>query len=255
MPATAPTRLGIEQAGTASQQPASYSGVSVQPSRSRRPADVIVSGASLEVRADNSSLNSILRTISQQTGLTVTGGVTDQPVFGTYGPGSAAEVLTELLRGTGTNMMLRQTADGSLGELILSPRLGGPTPPSPSSSREEPEQQRAPVATAPAPAPPQRAQPPFVPSQPFSRPAMQPTATDAVRTPVTPDPQGILDPPTVSPATEPGTTTTGPATQSTGASDTTPGSTNPSSSNTPKTPQQIYEELQKLRQQQEQPQH
>lgn len=216
----------------------------------RHRAEVLVSGTRLEIHADNSSLNSILRTLAAQTGMKITGGVLDQRVFGTYGPGPADQVLSDLLEGTGTNMILRQSASGGLGELILSPRTGGPTPPGPSTFRDDP--QETPVTASPAgaqqpSAPPSRT--PLVPPLPFSKPALPPAATDPMQTPVTPDSPGIVEPPLVSPATEPGTTP-GPTTQTTGLSDTTSGRT----PDGPKTPQQIYEELQQLRQQQQQAQ-
>jgi hypothetical protein len=187
----------------------------------------------------------------------ITGGVLDQRVFGAYGPGPADQVLSQLLEDTGTNMILRQNPAGGLGELILSPRTGGPSPPNPSTFRDDTDlaQTAMPGATASAQpsTTPQPASGPLVPPLPFSKPAMPPAATVPMQTPVTPDPQGIAEPPVVSPATEPGTTP-GPTTQTTGLSDTTSGRTTPSTPDTPKTPQQIYEELQKLRQQQPQPQ-
>jgi hypothetical protein len=217
-------------------------------------AQVIVDGSRLEIRANNSSLNGILRTLSQQTGMQITGGVLDQRVFGTYGPGPADQVLSQLLEDTATNMILRQSSTGSLGELILSPRLGGPSPPNPSTFRDEAEMAQTGTPGAAPDQPSVSPQPaPRVPPLPFTRPAMPPAATDPMQTSVTPVPQGIVEPPLVSPATEPGTTP-GPTTQKTGLSDTTSGRTTPSTPDTPKTPQQIYEELQKLRQQQSPPQ-
>ncbi len=62
----------------------------------------------------------------------INGGVLDQRVFGKYGPAPASTVLATLLDGTGTNMLLLETASKQPAELILTPRTGGPTPPSPS---------------------------------------------------------------------------------------------------------------------------
>ena len=249
IPATAP-------AGSTAAQPVQAPSFGASPEqRTRYRAEVVVTGTQIEIRADNSSLNGILRSLSQQTGMRITGGVRDQRVFGTYGPGPADQVLSQLLQDTGTNMILRQSSSGGPGELILSPRMGGPSPPSPSSMGADPEEaQMAPAASAasvqPGAAPQKVQQQPLVPPLPFSKPAMPPAATDPMQTPVTPDPQGIVEPPLVSPATEPGTTP-GPTTQTTGMSDTTSGRTAPASPNGVKTPQQIYEELQKLRQQQQ----
>jgi hypothetical protein len=88
----------------------------------------------MDVRADNSSLNQILRDISRETGMSIVGGVADQRVFGNYGPAAPATVLQTLLDGTNTNMLLKETANGGPAELILTPRTGGVTPPGPNSA-------------------------------------------------------------------------------------------------------------------------
>ncbi len=96
-------------------------------------AEIIFANGQLQVRADNSSLNQILRSISHRTGLTITGGVEDQRVFGNYGPGSISSVLATLLDGTGTNMLLLAGDAQSPPELQLTPRNGGVSPPGPNS--------------------------------------------------------------------------------------------------------------------------
>jgi hypothetical protein len=70
---------------------------------SSRPhrAQVTYENGVLNVRANDSSLNQILRAICGATGLTITGGVADQRVFGNYGPASTSAVLATLLDGTG----------------------------------------------------------------------------------------------------------------------------------------------------------
>lgn len=89
------------------------------------------------MRADNSSLNGILRAVAQCTGMKITGGVTDQRVYGNYGPAMPATVLATLLDGTETNVLLKETAQDQPAELILTPRTAGPTPPSPTQVSEE----------------------------------------------------------------------------------------------------------------------
>jgi len=98
-----------------------------------RPAKVSYTSGQLTVSASNSSLDQILRDIARLTKIRITGGVADQRVFGTYGPASANEILSTLLEGTGTNMLLVQGASGLPSELILTPRMGGPTPPKPNA--------------------------------------------------------------------------------------------------------------------------
>jgi hypothetical protein len=99
-------------------------------SRPRR-AQVSFVDRQLNVRANDSSLNQILRAISRETGLKITGGVADQRVYGNYGPASTSSVLATLLDGTGTNILLLEGDAVTPPELILTPRGGGPTPPNP----------------------------------------------------------------------------------------------------------------------------
>ena len=103
------------------------------PSQHHR-ARVLYQNGMLEVRADNSSLNQILREISRQTGMSIVGGVADQRIFGNYGPAPAATVLKTLLDGTGTNMLLKETATTAPSQLILTPQSGGASYPNPNSA-------------------------------------------------------------------------------------------------------------------------
>ncbi len=91
----------------------------------------------LTIAAENSSLDEILSEIARLTGMKITGGVTDERVYGSYGPDTAQAILNELLDGTGTNVLLLETPQHTVSELVLTPRNGGPTPPSPSAAREE----------------------------------------------------------------------------------------------------------------------
>jgi hypothetical protein len=174
----------------------------------------------LTVIADNSSLNQILHDICRQTGMTITGGVVDEPVFGAYGPGAPAEIIARLLQGTGTNMMLRQTADNVPAELVLTPTQGSPTPPSPSMQRGDDD---APPTQISGHAPAGMDRPlqprPYVAQPRPSRPDYVPTL-----------PLNEAQPAGAQPA---------------------PG--NPQSPNGVATPEQIYQQLQQLRQQQAQP--
>jgi hypothetical protein len=145
----------------------------------------------------------------------VTGGVADERVYGQYGPSTPSVVLAALLDGTGSNMLLVDNAKGPT-ELILTPRLGGPTPPSPKAATQEPEEE-----PAPAPAP---AQPAPAPSEPRIAPR-----------------RGIGHPPT--PGSPPDANSDGSTDQPNGAQ----------SPNGTKTPQQIYNELRQMQQQQTTP--
>jgi hypothetical protein len=184
-------------------------------------AKVTYTDNEITVAAVNSSLNQILHDISRLTGIKITGGVTDERVFGDYGPASPSQVLATLLNGTGSNMFLVQSTGAAPTELILTPRQGGPTPPNPnaqsfdnsndSDSSDEP------------------------PPNPIGRPIRRmPPSPYAPRPIPSPDNSGqTSDPPAQTSPSE--------------------GTVQPSSPNGIKTPQQIYDELQRLRQQQSQP--
>jgi hypothetical protein len=178
---------------------------------SQRPpqrAQVTYADGTLSISANNASLNQILRQIGTETGMKITGGVTDDRVFGQYGPDSPAQVLAALLDGTGSNMILVHHDGAEPSELILTPRQGGPTPPNSHATafnnRPEPEEPSS-----------QAVQPP---------PNAQPQAN-----PVIP-PANAIAPNGAAP----------------------PNSSQPDNPNGVKTPQQIYEQLQRMRQQQQQ---
>ncbi len=179
----------------------------------------------LTISASNSSLNQILREVSRLTGIKVTGGVAEERVFGDYGPGEPADVLGKLLDGTGSNMLFVSSVDGKTPELILTPRTGGVTPPNPNASRfddnaDAEDESRQQVTPAPQP----------------SESQSQPARPNPVATPIQPA-QAAGDANAQSPQP-----TTAPADPS-------------QSPNGVKTPQQIYDELMRLRrQQQTQPQ-
>lgn len=184
-------------------------------------AEVTYSQGQLSVQADNSSLNQILREISRETGIKITGGVAEERVFGKYGPSSASEVLASLLDGTSSNLLLIQSDATSPGELILTPRHGGVTPPNPNAPGFDDDNGSGDDAPQPQ---------PVLPPQPISRfPPPPPNS------PI-PASNGIVQPtgqPDAAPA---------PEANSTDATD----------PNAVKTPQQIFEQLQRLRQQSQQ---
>lgn len=107
------------------------------PSASHQPpqlAQVTYADGKLLISANNSSLNQILRDISRETKMKITGGVAEERVFGQYGPGLPSKVLGDLLDGTSCNMLLLQATGTTPAELILTPRQGGPTPPNPNAA-------------------------------------------------------------------------------------------------------------------------
>jgi hypothetical protein len=243
-------------------------------------ARVNYTGGMLEVRADNSSLNQILRDISRQTGMKIVGGVADQRVFGVYGPAPAATVLQTLLDGTGTNVLLKETADHAPEELMLSPQVGGISPPPPGSAAydatesepelalpgaAQPSSAVNPAGTRPASGGAESPAPSTSPTMP--QPAnnvlgnpnnVSPTAStvpvtnsvpvNSLPTPSTAPPvNGIVDAPNPPPA---GSTTAGFTSQTPPNSNpnNAPPATTPPAANGVKTPQQIYQELLQMQQ-------
>ncbi len=180
-------------------------------------AEVIFKDGQLSVSAENASLNQILREIGRQTGIAISGGVAEERVFGKYGPAPASDLLATLLDGTGSNVLLIPGEDGAKGQLILTPRHGGPTPPNPNAPGFDDD---------------------------------APTDNENVQRLRQPNQQGVslygATPPTqaapasVVPATPPGTGASAPA-----------NATDPQSPNGVKTPQEIFQQLQQLRQQQQ----
>jgi hypothetical protein len=218
-PTTAPVPQPAPAQDPAPAQPAqTYAPLPTTPARR---ATVSYTAGQLAVVAANSSLNQILRDISHSANIKITGGVAEERVFGNYGPGTPLEVLTSLLDGTGSNMFLVQGSAGHASELVLTTRTGGPTPPNPNASRFDAQDDQ--------PAPP-IAPPPGPQSEP-----VRDSNSNASAPPPPPPPAG-----TNSNAT--------PASSSTSSDSSTSGSGD-SSTNGAKTPQQIFDELMKLRQQ------
>jgi hypothetical protein len=90
-----------------------------------KPIDASIAWDShgLVISANNSSLQQILKEVGAVTGATVDGLNADERIFGVYGPGKARDVLTELLRGTGYNvLMIGDQGEGTPREIVLSAR-------------------------------------------------------------------------------------------------------------------------------------
>lgn len=100
-----------------------------------QPAKVTLTAGKLTIEANNSTLSAILDQISHSGGMKILGlqgGKADQRIFGTYGPGAPRTVLSDLLNGSGYNvMMLGTTPAGVPRELALTlrPTGGVPNPP------------------------------------------------------------------------------------------------------------------------------
>lgn len=113
-------------------------------------ASVVWDSRGLKIDAANSSLQQILGEVSLQTGVKVDGLSTDQRVFGEYGPGQARDVLSQLLQGSGYNViMIGDQGQGTPRQVLLSTRQTASAQPAPrytppsSDEDVEPEEQPA----------------------------------------------------------------------------------------------------------------
>lgn len=92
-------------------------------------ATVVWNSQGLRIDASNSSLQQILKDVSTATGAKVEGMGGDQRVFGSYGPGAARDVLSQLLDGSGYNvLMIGDQGQGTPREIVLSNPPKGPAP-------------------------------------------------------------------------------------------------------------------------------
>jgi hypothetical protein len=190
-------------------------------------ADVTWNGALLQVKAKGSSLRDILRTVSQETGMKITGGVPEEQVFGNYGPSPVQDVMAQLFEGIAVNMMLLNDSPTRPKELVLTQRNGAATPPQTRPIADDEQgfgrrrggfgQQRN-QAAPPVQAPPPQQQPQA------QAPAEQP--------PTVAYPPGQAAPDAAAATTTPSTDASG----------------QPQSPNGVRTPEQIFEELRKRQQ-------
>lgn len=135
-----------------------------------KPASVAWNGRDLSIAAKNSTLDQILHDVSTATGLKVEGlsssrsGQDDQRIYGSYGPASERDVLSQLLEGSGYNViMVGDQGEGTPRELVLTaqaPGSKGEDAPHATQSNQTSEED--------VPEEPEAPEPP--PEQPFRRP-------------------------------------------------------------------------------------
>lgn len=119
----------------------------------------------LRIDAANSSLQQILKDVSTATGVKVEGMNEDVRVFGSYGPGPARDVLSQLLHGSGYNvMMIGDQGQGTPRQIVLSARSTGSAPtPSVANAATSNEDEAADNETEEQPQPPAPAVRPNIP--------------------------------------------------------------------------------------------
>ena len=138
-------------------------------------ANVSWNSKGLRVEAKNSSLVKILKDVATATGAKISGMGADQRVFGTYGPGPARDVISQLLEGSGYNVLLiGDQGQGTPRQIVLSRQPTGPAPApnnNPASSYDDGGN-----ADVEEPQPPPPPPPPQQPQQPQPNPPNAPGA-------------------------------------------------------------------------------
>ena len=218
-------------------------------------SDIRYADGLLTVSANNAGLNSLIHESARRTGMHVTGSVADDRVFGTYGPANPARVLSMLLDGTGTNLVIVQDAAELPRELILTARTGGVTPPNPNAAAQNDADDSSAEDGVTPPQQPMRRNAParsmlptnapgYAPPSNLPSPQQQVGGQDQNPSAATGAPSSTEQPvvfPRVDVNTPPSTASSSPAVNTDSVQQDT------------KTPQQIFEELQRLRQQQPTP--
>ncbi|MDR3750280.1 MAG: hypothetical protein P4K94_02225 [Terracidiphilus sp.] len=132
------TARAHKRAGAAHPQPATVQATpeAVKPPAPKPPnwpandrpanASVVWDSHGLRIDAENSSLAQILKDVSTATGAKLEGFSSDERVFGAYGPGKARDVLSQLLEGSGYNLlMMGDLGQGAPRQIVLSVRHAG----------------------------------------------------------------------------------------------------------------------------------
>jgi hypothetical protein len=119
-----------------------------------RPATVTFEGGQLHVQANNSSLSAIFGQISRETGLTVDGMSSDARLYGEYGPGPVAGIVSKLLEGSRYNYVLVGVGSNGVPKKLMLTPVGGAMNNSTvaASTGTVPARPPAPPAASPAPA-------------------------------------------------------------------------------------------------------
>ncbi len=131
----------------------------------------------LRIEATNSSLHQILDDVATATGAKLEGMGTDERVFGDYGPGPARDVISQVLHGSGYNvLMIGDQGQGTPRQIVLSTRRApsnnpaanrqaqdnsddeAPEPPEPEEQAPQPPQLRPPMMQQGAPGVPRTPQ-------------------------------------------------------------------------------------------------
>ena len=101
------------------------------------PATIVWDSHGLQVTASNSSLKQILSEISIDTGAKIDGMGQDERIFGSYGPGPARDIISQLLDGSNYDVaILGDQGSGTPTRVVLTARSGA----APAGSNASPAQ-------------------------------------------------------------------------------------------------------------------
>lgn len=184
---------------------------SANPPLNRGQAKVNWDGHLLAIDATGESLSEVLAEITSRAGIRMNGYAPEDRIYGTYGPAPLVDVLSELVSGLPVNMLFVEHSGAQPAQLTFTARNGTATPPSPPSAQQQQYDRQRLAEQQPFQQPPPSQQPQF------------PANTAAGNPDIGTVPSSL----------------TGDAAAQAGS--------NPESPNGVKTPQQIFEQLQRLR--------
>ena len=141
------------------------------------PASVAWNGRNLSIAATNASLDQILHDVSTATGVKVEGLGSDERIYGSYGPATARDVLSQLLDGSGYNvLMIGDQGEGTPRELVLTAKASHDAAQGQTGNTSRPNQTPEDEA-------PEDPEPPEQPDQNMRRPFTPPQQPGQNRTP------------------------------------------------------------------------
>ncbi|GAA3766510.1 RodZ family helix-turn-helix domain-containing protein [Terriglobus aquaticus] len=210
LPATAPTAISPSQLPSAN------------PPVPQGATTIEWDGHLLRISASGESLAQVLDQVASRTGIRMVGSPPSDRIYGSYGPAPLVDVLSDLVSGLPVNMLFVDRVGTTPARLTFTARNGAATPASPATSFAQQNPTQAPDAN------------PSPVSNSFSR---QP----ASNVPANPGFAPPANPGFAPPATGNGTATADAPAQPAD------GNATPASPNGVKTPQEIFEQLQRLR--------
>jgi hypothetical protein len=128
------------------------------------PAAIVWDSHGLRIDAQNSSLHQILEDVATATGAKLEGMGSDERIYGAYGPGQVRDILSQLLEGSGYNiLMVGDQGQGAPRQIVLSSRHTAEAPVQASGAPAADQDDDADTEEPPPPAQTQPVRPAFAP--------------------------------------------------------------------------------------------